>query len=385
MRLIIAWIIFFIEITRYLLSKVRLSKKPDVRVHVAYWDVWLSSVFGWRKGLRLRNGEKCPRKNPVIFAGNHAKLEDPFCLWCSVHRVSEGKIHPYFMMRDDYFEGKPWSLLPFKINDVLQMGGGYGVTRDRIQLSQLRVFMDMLKAPGSFIMFPGRSRSRSGLVMEYRDGIDEPGAVSFFMAHTHRHLKETPVAAVPMMRTFNPLDKSCVVIFGDPLYLDPDLGREQQRELDFDLVAAIGALVEVHALHLVSVLLYLRALHQLGDTWTEDSCVEAVRSILAKVQDRYYLHPALWQDTAGEVRQALRFLAKLDKVQLQGEGTLRVDRNHILRTPALETRFRKENPAQHCANQILHLTGLIRVIESIALPGTDEDALDTHQNQVDVV
>ncbi len=375
MRLIIAWLIFFYEVTRFLLHCAGLAKKPDLRIYEARWDGWLSSIFGWKRGLRIRNGERCPRQSPVVFAGNHGKLDDPACLWCSVYRVSEGKVNPYFMMRDDYFDGGIWAYLPFRINDALQMCGGYGVTRDRIQLSQLRVFMDILKEPGSFIMFPGRSRSRSGLVMEYRDGIDEPGAVSFFLAHTHRTLKDTPVAAVPMMRTWHPVRKNSVVIFGEPLYLEPGLDRVGQRALDFDLVTRIGELVEIHGAHVVALLFYLRALHGLTPTWAVEDCIRAVRDVVATIKDDAYVHPALLGQTAEEAQRVLRYFARAVVLDLRGTQ-LHLNHEAILRTPGLETKFRRENPVQYSANQVLHLTLLIGAAEGALGLDSTGDIMD---------
>lgn len=315
----------------------------------------------WNPRLRVVGAEHCPQGPPAIFAGNHIKLDDPFFAWRAAHRSSGETIHLYFMMRDDYFQGFPWNLSPIPIMDICEMGGGVKISRDNPALSQLKPFLEILQKPGSFVIFPGRTRTRSGLVMEYREGFEEPGGVSFFLVHGERR-GGRPIPCVPYARTHNVVTHKSAVVLGHPRFLAATGTREEQRNFDFELSVAIGDLIEINLIHVVSGLLYLRALHGRGDTATVDDLVAAINTVVAALPPYRHRDPALEQLSRREVTRTLRFLARRGMLQVNGD-LLRLNTKAILLVPELDTKYLRRNPVKYHVNQILHLGDVVDALE----------------------
>lgn len=360
-RILVSWWIAFINIVHYFLFKLRILRQPWFRNYPKHWEPWLGSMLGWPRSLRVRGAEHCP-PYPVIFAANHVKLDDPLFIWGGVHYASNGENHIHFMMRDDFFIGWPWDYLPFSLNELTDSAGAIQISRDNIQLSQLKPLLNVLGAPGSFVMFPGRTRSRSGLVVDYMDGVDEPGGVSFFVVHAQRRWKERRVATVPTMRTYNPATKLSTVAFGPPLYLDATAKRDEQRAFDLEVMVRVGDLVELHATHVVSGLLYLQALHGGGERLSIDALVSAVEDVCANLDAERHVDPFLQDGPAKAVDAALKFLEKSEAVSLQGDGVV-LERAKILHCPERDTKYRKRNPVKFFLNQVIHLADVLRALE----------------------
>ena len=367
MRTLHAWMIFWWNVIHYSLYRLGLMRPPDFRNYPDDWDPWLGSLLGWRRGLRIVQAENCPKTHPAVFAAGHGKLDDPLFVWGAVNRASAEQIHIHFMMRDDFFVGPPWSWLPFSMNELTRMSGCIQISRDQVQLSQLKPLINILRAPGSFVMFPGRSRSRSGLLMEYRDGIEEPGGVSFFVVHAQRRSPELRIPAVPVARTYNPVTRSSVVAFAPPLFLETGASRDAQRDFDLALAVRIGDAVELHALHLVSAILYLRCLHGACGAVPEARLCAQTAAVVAALPDRL-MDPALRADPDAAVRAALRWLAKAGMVRHSAPGW-QPDAPKILAAPALENDYRKRNPVKYHINQLLHFDDVVRLLNAEALRG----------------
>jgi 1-acyl-sn-glycerol-3-phosphate acyltransferase len=364
-RILVSWWIAFINVVHYFLFKLRILKQPRFRNYPTHWEPWLGSFLGWPKSLRVRGAEHCADP-PVIFAANHAKLDDPLFIWGGVHYASDGKNHIHFMMRDDFFVGWPWDYLPFSLNELTDSAGAIQISRDNVQLSQLKPFLKVLGDPGSFVMFPGRTRSRSGLVVDYMDGVEEPGGVSFFAVHAQRRNKDRQVAVVPTMRTFNPATKLSTVAFGPPLYLDTKASREEQRAFDLEVMTRVGDLVELHGTHVVSGLLYLQALHGGSDTVGLDALINAVGEVLKKLSPDRGVDPHLLDEQETAVQDALQYLAKREAVLLSGGGVT-LNRDTILFAPERDTRYRKDNPVKFFLNQVIHLRDVVNALEESAV------------------
>ncbi len=316
----------------------------------------------WNPRLRVVGAENCPQGPPAIFAGNHIKLDDPFFAWRAAHRSSGETIHLYFMMRDDYFQGFPWNLSPIPIMDICEMGGGVKISRDNPSLSQLKPFLEILQKPGSFVIFPGRTRTRSGLVMEYREGFDEPGGVSFFLVHGERRAGR-PIPCVPYARTHNVITRKSAVVLGAQRFLPATASRDEQRAFDFELAVEIGGLIEVNLLHVLGGLLYLRALHRRGDEARIDGLREAVQAVVAALPRHRHRDPALEPLQERDLDRALRFLARSSMLTLQG-ASIRLDTDKILAVPELDTKYLRRNPVKYHVNQILHLGDVVDALES---------------------
>lgn len=366
MRVLHAWMIFCLNATHYLLFRVGLVRPPNFRNYPTHWEPWLGSLLGWPRTLRVVNPENCPKDSPAVFAGGHGKLDDPLFIWGAVHRASKAKIHIYFMMRDDFFVGPPWSRLPFSMNELTQMSGCIQISRDNVQLSQLKPLLAVLGEPGSFVMFPGRTRSRSGMLMEYRDGVDEPGGVSFFISNAQRRFPDRRVPAVPVVRTFNPVDGTSAVAFGPPQQLPDKPDREAQRNFDLELAVLLGDLLEIHALHLVSAILFLRCLHGNTGPVQASTMTDDLQAVVSRIGGRL-LAPELASDPATAVTAALDWLAAQKLLQKEA-ADYRPDATRILKSPALETGYRKENPVRYHANQLLHLPDVLCAVEDQVCP-----------------
>lgn len=315
----------------------------------------------WNPRLRVVGAEHCPQGPPAVFAGNHIKLDDPFFAWRSAHRASGETIHLFFMMRDDYFQGFPWTLSPIPINEICEMGGGVKISRDNPSLAQLKVFLDILQKPGSFVIFPGRTRTRSGMVMEFREGFDEPGGVSFFLIHGERRCGQ-PIPCVPIARTHNVITRKSAVVISPPRYLDPRASREAQRQFDFDLAVAIGELVEVNLIHLVSGLLYLRALHARDTRIAPEALLGAVRRVVAGLPDTRHRDPALAHVDVRAVRDVLRLFSRRGLIRREG-AVFRLLPEAVLCAPPLDTKYLRRNPVKYHVNQILHLGDVVALLE----------------------
>jgi len=315
----------------------------------------------WNPRLRVVGAENCPQGPPAIFAGNHIKLDDPFFAWRSAHRASGETIHLYFMMRDDYFQGFPWTLSPIPINEICEMGGGVKISRDNPSLSQMKPFLEILKKPGSFVIFPGRTRTRSGLVMEFREGFDEPGGVSFFLMHGQRRCG-VPIPCVPIARTHNVMTHKSAVVIAPPRYLDPAASRDAQRDFDFALAVAIGELIEINLIHIVSGLLYLRALHARDPRVRVDALLAAVQQVVRGLLPPRHHDPALDHVGAKDLRRVLRFLARRGLLRAQG-ADFDILPEAVLSVPPLDTTYLKRNPIKYHVNQILHLGDVVALLE----------------------
>ncbi len=372
MRVILSWGVAFFNALHYFLFKLRLVGQPDFRRYPTHWEPWLGGMLGWKRTLRVRYPERCPNSGPAVFVSNHVKLDDPLFLWGAVDRATGGQRHIYFMMRDDFFRGWPWDYLPFSMNELTASSGCIQISRDQISLTQLKPLLSVLEAGESFLMFPGRTRSRSGQCIEYREGIEEPGGVSFFLSHGGRRAK-CDIPAAPLARTHNPVTGVSTIIFGEPMFLPTGAGREAQRQLDLDLAVAISSLIELHALHVVSVLLYLRSLHRHRAEQSLAMLIEDSRKVLdAALRCGLYVDAQATADPKATVTAALAWLERAGLVRVSGD-TFVMDTSAILAAPEWDTRYRKHNPVKFYANQVMHLGEVIKAAECCVV-GTEAPA-----------
>lgn len=354
-------------LVQYFLYRFGRKRPPDVAKYYGEGLAALDFLFGWSRKMRIVNGERCPKGGPVVFASNHVCLDDPFATGSAIFQLSRGGIRPHAMMRDDFFRGMPgWFTWLVNPNEVTRLIGALQISRQGADPMQLKPFVELLRESESFLIYPGRSRSRSGLFVEYREWIHSPGATSFFLAQAQEGCPEIQVAAVPVARTFNPVNGKCALAFGAPLSLPPGADRSAQREFDYRLIVAMSDLVEVNTAQVLSTYLYLRCLHGLPDTLDVEILIGHVRRVFGKVSRRH-VDPSAYNHLSEDVWQTLRFLRKRGLLHLKRKRVC-LNRNAVLAVPSSIAEYRKRNPLKYLANQILHMSDVIRSIEQEVLP-----------------
>jgi hypothetical protein len=353
-------------LAQYFLYRLGRKKAPEVQRFYTPGLTALDHLFGWSRKTRVVGAENCLHVGPAIFASNHIEMDDPFVTGNAIFCLSGGAIRPRAMMRDDFFRGMPkWAKTLCDPDEMSRLIGAIQITREHVDASQLAPFVKILCESGVFLIYPGRTRSRSGVFIEYRDWIRSPGATSLFLALAQQECPDLKIPAIPVTRTLHPVTRRGVLVFGEPLYLPMGADRGAQREFDYQLVVAMSDLVEVHVPHVLSAMLYLRRLHGGSDILDLSVAHSAVAEIFENIRNRY-TDPAAHRDPEGEIAMTLRFLEKKDLVRRRGR---RIELNGpaILTAPASFSRYRAENPVRYSANQILHLRDVVAVIETITI------------------
>lgn len=355
-------------IAKYFASRAGLTKVPRAL------DTWkypaglaaLSRVLGWTRNNRVAGAEHVPKHGPALFAGNHVILDDPFVTSNLIHLASQKGIHLRIMMRDDFFRGFPrWLVNLLDFNQVATLIGAVLISRQNTGPEQLQPFLDLLLEDKAFLIYPGRSRSRSGMVFEYRDWIRSPGKTSHFPAELHVLRPEVRLPIVPVMRTANLVTGRTVVRFGPACYMEPGLEPEQQRLFDYALVERIAELVDINVPQVASLVLYLRCLHGLPPRIAISALEHAIRTILER-QRHPFVDPDARTHTGKHLRATLAFFQKAGLLLVDGADIV-ADPPRILLAPPIDDRYRKNNPLKFFVNQVLHVPTLIEAAESVVL------------------
>jgi len=374
MKSLYSWLRFAWVFVPYLLWRAGLlRRRPAFTDNVPLYRIAIGQMFRWKRRVRVVNGENCPSGDPALFVSNHHKLDDPIDLWPAIHWGSGETISTGFVMRDDFFNGFPWNWSPVNVNHLCEMAGAVLISRDQIRLTQLRQLLEVLGRPGSLLLFPGRTRSRTGAWFEYRDEYAEPGSAAFIVNHAQRRNAGVRIAVVPVARTWHPVRNSSAVVFGKALYLEADADRNAQRVLDCALLCGIGGLVEVHAVHLAALLLYLHLLHG-GQGRLPKQFFTAAAEKWHRDAPHPYTDPELLADPAGEMEAALRFLGEEGVARVE-DGNVTADPDAILSAPDWENDYRKRNPVKYWTNQTLHLPAVIQWAEHAVLEAVGESPL----------
>ena len=366
------WVVLAARLVRYFVYRLGLAECPpflDIQQHAAGC---IGHVLRWRTRLRVVGVENCPDSGPAVFAGNHQKIDDPLTMWKAVYEGSDHGIRSHFMSRDDFFAGLKDKFIGrllknrfFDLDELTVLLGTFQINRESVRISQMKPFFRVLKEGKCFIMYPTGTRSRTGAFMEYRDEVEEPGGVGFFVAHAQRTNPDVAVPAVPLGRTYNPVNKHDALAFGKPLYLPQNAGREEQRDFDLRLAVAMAQEVELNVAHLTSALLYLRCLHRIDGPVTVGELENAIREVVEGLEGRH-VDPAARSDLPRELKRTLRFLEKGGMLQRTGDSVL-PNAQAILSAPEPDSRYKKTNPVKHLTNQIIHLGDVCAALEGVVL------------------
>ena len=363
MRVLLAWGVAVLNAVHYTLFKFRLMSLPQFRRYPTHWEPFLGSFLLWRRRMTVLHPERCPADRPVVFASLHSKLDDPLFCWGAVHRATNGVNSIYFMMRDDFFRGWPWDYLPFSMNEITEAAGCIQISRDSISLAQLKPLVNVLERGESFVMYPGRTRSRSGRAIDYIEGIEEPGGVSFFLVHGSRRAGQ-PVGAIPVARTYDPLDKHTYVSFGETRYLPEGAGREAQRDFDFNLAVEMSNQIVVTPFHALCVLIFLRCVHGRIEARSCSAWSADVSDIMSRITGQVETPPAL--DIEAAVPPRLAWMQEHGILRLDGEEVTILS-EAVLVLPEVGTKFRKENPVRFYTNQVMHFRAVAEAAEAVVL------------------
>jgi hypothetical protein len=311
--------------------------------------------------MRVRGGEHVPRDHPAIFCGNHIKFGDPFFVFRGAYLSTDKKVKIHAMARNDFFVGTPLKSRFFDADEFIVTVGVHGISRDAVTLAQMKVFMNLLMEGESFVMFQGRTRSRSGMLMEYRDGVVEPGSVSFFLTTVQRRKKDMTFSAVPCSRNYNPVRDHSTMIYGPEEFLVAGASREEQREYDFHLLESIGNLVEVSVPQVVSALLYTSCLHQISNSISVQTLKAWVRLVREESEHAYWdEEDDVNLDEAVDL--TVRYFVRLNFFEVNGD-VLRINTAKILVAPDVESDYFKVNQVKYLTNQLLHLENLMGLIQ----------------------
>lgn len=315
----------------------------------------IGRVFRWNTKMRTIGVENMP-PGPAVFVANHIRFDDPIVMFIAIGKAVKGRYYARFMMRTGAFEGGWLKSRILDMDELATLVAAIQIDRDNVTLKQLKPFVKRLKDGGVFGMYIGRTRSRSGMLLEYTE-FDEPGSASFFMAQAPQGPDGEPVAAIPLVRTMNPVTGGSTFVFGKAHYLPEKADRAAQRALDFDCVAAMGELVEVNGPHLVALNLYLRCLHNLPLEVTRNELADDVAAMRDAI-DHPYVAPELTTRLPKVVAQTVAYLEKAGQVKREG-GRIVLNREAILAVPEKGASYRKANPVKYLVNQILHLQQVI--------------------------
>jgi hypothetical protein len=371
MRRFSSYCTFAAYLLRHIFFRMGLAKsQPSPEGRWEAFQFVVGDFVGWNRYIRVRNTDLVPRGHPAIFYGNHVKLDDPCYLYRAAYLATGGEVGIGAMLRNDFFAGVPFVKSRwFDFDELLETVYVYGISRDTVSVSQLKRFVDLLLSGRGFILYPGRTRSCSGLLMDYRDTAQRPGGISFFLHAVQGRDERIAVSAMPAVRNFNPVTRHTSVIFGPEQVLRRGAARAEQRAFDERLIEVLGPLVELNAAQLVSAVLYTRCVHGLTGALPA-SDIERIVSEVFDTTAHAYLDPEDTADIARAVHAALRYLARHGMVRVRGR-MVHPAADAILRTPPLTAKFRKENPVKFLTNQILHLGDVTAAVEQRVLAPRD--------------
>jgi 1-acyl-sn-glycerol-3-phosphate acyltransferase len=360
--LIVGWRLFLYELYRF-----GIGPRGGLRDLYVELRTVLSVLLGWKRNLRFRGGENCPAHGPAIFVANHVRVDDPLVLSHNVSAANHFGIQIWFLMRDDFFTQPSTKNFFYDLDELTEMTGTFRISRDGAKLSQLRPFIKLLREGESFVIYPMGTRTRTGVLMEFRPGDVEPGSASFFAQQAQLKQEKAGIPIAPVVRTYDLTNGHSVTVFGPQRWPDPGMTRDERIAFDNETIASMGDLVEINAAHLVSGILYLRALHGLGDSLRLSDLVEEVVRVHRRIGAARLFEPNLISDSAGEVKRVIMYFEKVGLLERK-DNTLMLVREQILAAPGYDMQYKRNNPLKYTLNAIIHLQDVVNALEAEVLP-----------------
>ena len=368
MSVIRAFAVIGWQLSLYLLYRIHLRReRPSLRASYQEARVVFAVVLGWKSKISIRGAEHCPKHGPAIFVANHVRADDPVLMSEVIHRASDGGIQIHYMMRDDFFAGTWMKNRLFDLDEMTGMFGAVGISRDSVRLSQMRPFVELLKSGETFVMYPMGTRTRSGVLVEYRTLEQEPGGASFFAIQAQRKEQPGHIPLVPLVRTLDITNDKSTIIFGEPGWPTSAMSREQRASFDAETIAKLGNLVEINSANLLCIFLYIVCLHGVSGRRSIQSIIEQLQRLLSELSVSRYVNAGALSNTDVEVRRVLRYLELKGLVSIDGD-ILELMTERILHAPAPAMHYRKENPLRYLANQLLHFADVVDAVERMVLP-----------------
>ena len=365
-----SWLITIRFVASYILANLGIGTPLDPNPRFDAFQHVIGHFTKWNRYIRIRGGENVPEDHPAIYCANHIKFGDPFYVFHGAYLSTDKRVKIHAMARNDFFVGTPLKTRFFDADEFIVTVGVHGISRDAVTLAQMKVFMNLLMEGESFVMFPGRTRSRSGMLMEYRDSFVEPGSASFFLNTVQRRKPDMTFSTVPVSRNYNPARDHTCMNYGPEQFLTPNATREEQREYDYQILEVIGNLVEVCVPQIVAAALYTQSLHQLSTTLSVATLKTWVR-IIREASSHPYWDEEDDADLDAAVDLALKYFAKKEMVKRSGE-TITLKTEKILLAPELESNYHEQNPVKYLTNQLLHLGDLVESIQDVVLKDAQE-------------
>lgn len=361
---VMAWIRMALVFLHYFAFKLGMAKMPNFMARRE--DAWLvvENIYNYKKRLRYTGEDNYPHQGVHVFAANHARVDDPFTVFGTAYRASGIRLLLYGMMRDGFFDGTIFKSRMLDMDEVLSSCGILSVSRGKVQMRQMKPFIQALEEGHSFFLFPGGTRSLSGLFMEYRGDLTEPGGVSFFPAMVQRRLPDAIVGVVPMARSYNPVENDTLVTIGKPMYLAANASRAEQREMDFQLIENMAALVKIDVAHVLAAYLYLNALHgknRISLEETQDRTRDVLQEFIMTSTD-----PAAMLRLEKQIMRALKYFEKHEMLSVNGPD-IELNKDSVLASPPVDRAYKRVNPIKYLTNQLLHLKDETAAIERAVL------------------
>ena len=359
-----SWLVISWWALRYLLYRLGIGKCPLLSGSYPEAMIVVGRCCGWLNRIEIVGAENCPKHGPAGFASNHVKADDPMAFYRAIYLASECGIFPRFIGRDNVLDKGLFSRI-IDLNEILALCGGIVFTRDRVKMAQLKPVIQFLCDGDCFGLFPGRTRTRTGVIFEYPEGSDGPGGFSLFVAHAQRRQPDLQIPLVSAARTFHPVSKRTIFVVGEPQYLPDDADRATRADMDCRVVERIAAVSAVNVPQVLCAILCNRSIHNRLGPVAVTTLEAAVRKVVSGITDRY-VDPVAKTDLEGEVQAMLKYLRRAGMVHVR-RGMVTLNAEAVRRTPEPDFEFRKRNPIKFLTNQILHCTNVIEAVERVSL------------------
>ncbi len=357
------WLVLTWWWVRYFLYRVGIGECPILSSSYREAMIVVGRCCGWLHRIEIVGAENCPNHGPAAFASNHLKGDDPLAFYRAIYLGSERNIFPRLIGRDDVVYNGPFSGL-IDLNEVLALCGGIVFSRDNVKMAQLKPVIQSFCDGDCFALFPGRTRSRTGVIFEYPNGSDGPGGLSLFVAHAQRKQPGLRIPLISVARTFHPVSKQTIFVIGEPQYLPSDAGRTTRNDMDRLVVERIAAVSAVNVPQILCAILCDRSIHNRLGPVAVTALEAAVREIVNGITGRY-VDPAAKTDLEHEVKAMLKYLRRAGMVHVR-RGMVTLNAEAVRHTPEPDFAFRDKNPIQYLTNQILHCTNVLQAVERVS-------------------